>query len=430
MVNVTGVRFKSAGKVYYFDPVDFDVQPDMGVIVETARGLEYGTVTMPVTPVKDEDISRPLKKIVRIADEKDIRRHEENEQKKGRAMEICQENIRKHNLEMKLIDVEYTFDNNKIIFYFTADGRVDFRELVKDLAGIFRMRIELRQVGVRDEAKMLGGVGCCGRGLCCATWLSDFEPVSIKMAKTQNLSLNPTKISGVCGRLMCCLKYENEVYKELRQGLPELNEKVETPEGLGKVIESNVLGGKVRVRIYTGEKEENGADKLGSDIYTFTKDEVRRLDRRELAQNMPANKEKAGAPGGRKEKQKEGGQEGHKDGTGAGRENAGSRRSGSRRESGRKPDRRRNPNGESGDMQGGKRKAAPAGLEHGERQTQTEGGGREGQGGQARRRRRSRPRKRPHSEEQQKRPENMGAEGRSAAQKPASPEGGQQQSGD
>ncbi|NLD11594.1 MAG: stage 0 sporulation family protein, partial [Clostridiales bacterium] len=203
MVKVVGVRFKNTGKVYYFDPEDLDIKTGEGVIVETARGMEYGTVTLDITEIKDEDVTKPLKKIVRIADEKDIKRHEENENKKAKAMEICQEKIRKHNLEMKLIDVEYTFDNNKVIFYFTAEGRVDFRELVKDLAGVFKMRIELRQIGVRDEAKMLGGVGSCGKGLCCATWLSDFEPVSIKMAKNQNLSLKPTKISGVCGRLMC-----------------------------------------------------------------------------------------------------------------------------------------------------------------------------------------------------------------------------------
>lgn len=289
MVNVAGVRFKSSGKVYYFDPCDLDVQAGQGVIVETARGLEYGTVTMCVTPIREEDVTRPLKKIVRIAGEKDISRHEENEKKKSKAMKLCQEKILKHNLEMKLIDVEYTFDNNKIIFYFTADGRVDFRDLVKDLAGVFKMRIELRQIGVRDEAKMLGGVGSCGRGLCCATWLSDFQPVSIKMAKVQNLSLNPAKISGVCGRLMCCLKYENDVYAELRKDMPDLNERIETPQGLGKVIEADVLTGKVKVRIFTGEKEESGADKLSADIYTFYKEEVTRSDKKLKGKNAGGN---------------------------------------------------------------------------------------------------------------------------------------------
>ena len=289
MINVAGVRFKSAGKVYFFDPEELDVKVGQGVIVETARGMEYGTIAMPITPVREEDIMRPLKRIVRIADEKDIERHNENEKKKSRAMALCQQKIAKHGLEMKLIDVEYTFDNNKIVFYFTADGRVDFRELVKDLAGVFKMRIELRQIGVRDEAKMLGGVGSCGRGLCCATWLSDFEPVSIKMAKNQNLSLNPTKISGVCGRLMCCLKYENEIYQELRKGMPDVNEKIDTPEGFGKVIESDVLQGKVKVRLFTDELDDNGSYKLGTDIFTFKKDEITRQDKKE-------KKEKANKP--------------------------------------------------------------------------------------------------------------------------------------
>ena len=281
MINVAGVRFKSAGKVYFFDPAGLDVKIGQGVIVETARGMEYGTVAMAITPIREEDILHPLKKIVRIADEKDIERHNENEKKKSRAMAVCQQKIAKHGLEMKLIDVEYTFDNNKIVFYFTADGRVDFRELVKDLAGVFKMRIELRQIGVRDEAKMLGGVGSCGRGLCCATWLSDFEPVSIKMAKNQNLSLNPTKISGVCGRLMCCLKYENEIYQELRKGMPDVGEKIDTPEGFGKVIESDVLQGKVKVRLFTDEMDDNGTYKLGTDIFTFKKAEITRQDKKE-----------------------------------------------------------------------------------------------------------------------------------------------------
>ena len=279
MINVAGVRFKNTGKVYYFDPGELDIKQGEGVIVETARGMEYGTVTMEVTEIKDEDVTKPLKKIIRVANESDIKKHDENEQKKEKAISICQEKIKKHNLEMKLIDVEYTFDNNKIIFYFTADGRVDFRELVKDLASVFKMRIELRQVGVRDEAKMLGGVGSCGKGLCCATWLTDFEPVSIKMAKTQNLSLNPTKISGVCGRLMCCLKYENEIYQELRKGLPDVNDRVKTDDGIGKVIDTDILQGKVKVRLYSGEKDENGEEKLSSDIVTYKKDDVTRLEK-------------------------------------------------------------------------------------------------------------------------------------------------------
>ena len=277
MVKVAGVRFKSAGKVYFFDPGEFNVEINDPVIVETARGLEFGTVTMGITDIKEGDVVQPLKKIVRMATDEDIRRHNENEKKKAKAMAQCQEKVDKHGLEMKLIDVEYTFDNNKIIFYFTADGRVDFRELVKDLASVFKMRIELRQIGVRDEAKMLGGIGSCGRSLCCNSWLADFEPVSIKMAKVQNLSLNPTKISGICGRLMCCLKYENDLYTELRKGLPDNGEKVKTKDGMGKVVDSNILESKVRVRLYTGEKDDNGEEKLGTEIFTYGKEEVRRL---------------------------------------------------------------------------------------------------------------------------------------------------------
>ena len=277
MIKVAGVRFKNAGKVYYFDPDQLEVKLHDNVIVETARGLEFGTVTMEVTEVRDEDVVQPLKKIIRIAGAEDIKHHEENEKKKARALKLCQEKINKHGLEMKLIDVEYTFDNNKIIFYFTADGRVDFRELVKDLASVFKMRIELRQIGVRDEAKMMGGIGSCGKSLCCSTWLSDFEPVSIKMAKVQNLSLNPNKISGICGRLMCCLKYDNEVYMELRKGLPDNGEKVRTKDGMGKVVETNILGSKVKVRLYTGEKDDDGEEKLGTEIYTYKKEEIKRL---------------------------------------------------------------------------------------------------------------------------------------------------------
>ena len=281
MVTVIGVRFKTAGKVYYFDPGSYDLNIGDNVIVETARGTEFGEVSMANTEVEDSEIVAPLKPIIRIATKQDIIKHEENEKKKARAMELCQEKIDNRGLEMKLIDVEYTFDNSKVIFYFTADGRVDFRELVKDLAGVSKMRIELRQIGVRDEAKMLGGVGSCGRGLCCATWLSDFEPVSIKMAKNQNLSLNPTKISGVCGRLMCCLKYENEIYQELRKGMPDVGEKIDTPEGFGKVIESDVLQGKVKVRLFTDEMDDNGTYKLGTDIFTFKKAEITRQDKKE-----------------------------------------------------------------------------------------------------------------------------------------------------
>lgn len=288
MVDVAGVRFKNIGKIYYFDPGDFELKPGCGVIVETARGMEFGTVTMGRTAVNDSDVKKPLKKIIRIANENDVKRHTDNENKKSEAIRRCQEKIKEHGLDMKLIDVQYTFDSNKVIFYFTAEGRVDFRELVKDLASLFKMRIELRQIGVRDEARMLGGVGSCGKGLCCASWLSDFQPVSIKMAKVQNLSLTPTKISGVCGRLMCCLKYENDVYVELRKDVPEINEKVETREGVGKVVEADILQGRIKVRLYTGEFDENGLEKLGYELLTFSKDDVKRLEKKDRAKREKA----------------------------------------------------------------------------------------------------------------------------------------------
>lgn len=285
MVRVAGVRFKSAGKVYYFDPDEFEVEVNDQVIVETARGLEFGTITLGITEVKEETVVQPLKKIVRFATEEDKKRHQENEEKRSKALQLCQEKIDNHKLDMKLIDVEYTFDSRKIIFYFTADGRVDFRELVKDLASVFKMRIELRQIGVRDEAKMLSGIGPCGKKLCCSSWLSDFQPVSIKMAKVQNLSLNPTKISGICGRLMCCLKYENDVYLELRKGLPDNGEKVKTVDGMGKVVDTNILESKVRVRLYTGEKDDDGEEKLSADIVTYKKSEIKRIGKRKHNDN-------------------------------------------------------------------------------------------------------------------------------------------------
>lgn len=281
MVKVTGVRFKAAGKVYYFDPEGFELRPGDNVIVETARGMEFGKVAMETTEVCEHQIVAPLKKIVRIADEKDCKMHKENQKKKEKAMQLCQEKIERRGLGMKLVDVEYTFDNSKVIFYFTADGRVDFRELVKDLAAVFRMRIELRQIGVRDEAKMMGGIGSCGRALCCHSWLADFEPVSIKMAKAQGLSLNPAKISGICGRLMCCLKYENDIYTQLRRGMPDAGEKIKTPDGMGRVVDSNLLEGKVRARLIM-EKDKNSeeGEKLTPDIYTYKKEEIKRIERR------------------------------------------------------------------------------------------------------------------------------------------------------
>lgn len=281
MVKVAGVRFKRAGKVYFFDPHELQVGKDTPVIVETARGMEFGIVTSDIKEVREDEIVSPLKKIVRIADENDTIQHQENVRKKQRALQLCQEKVDKHHLVMKLIDVEYTFDNSKIIFYFTADGRVDFRELVKDLAGVFKMRIELRQIGVRDEAKMVGGIGTCGRGLCCHTWLPEFEPVSIKMAKVQNLSLNPTKISGICGRLMCCLKYENDIYHELRKGMPEVDERVKTSDGIGIVVESNILESKVKVRLVLEEKNQDKPEKLSTDFYTYPKQQITRFDAKE-----------------------------------------------------------------------------------------------------------------------------------------------------
>ena len=241
MYKVVGVRFKKAGKIYYFDPLDYHLNLDDYVIVETARGIEYGKVAISVQEVGENDVVLPLKKIIRPAESGDLEKVEENNEEAYKAFNVGVGKIVEHKLEMKLVDVEYTFDRNKIIFYFTAEGRVDFRNLVKDLASIFRTRIELRQIGVRDEAKMLGGIGPCGRMLCCSTFLGDFEPVSIKMAKDQNLSLNPSKISGLCGRLMCCLKYENDEYEEAKKLMPDIGARIDTPEGPGKVVGLNLL---------------------------------------------------------------------------------------------------------------------------------------------------------------------------------------------
>ncbi len=249
MVTVVGVRFKKAGKIYYFDPNNIEIKKNDSVIVETARGIEFGQVVVGPKEVLEEDIISPLKSVIRVSTEEDENIHKENKEKEEYALEVCTDKIKKHNLDMNLVEVEYTFDNNKVIFYFTADGRVDFRELVKDLASVFKTRIELRQIGVRDEAKMLGGIGPCGRSLCCSTWLGDFEPVSIKMAKDQSLSLNPAKISGICGRLFCCLKYEHDLYAEILQKLPNVGSKVLTPDGKGVVVETNVISELVKVRI-------------------------------------------------------------------------------------------------------------------------------------------------------------------------------------
>ena len=249
MAEVIGVRFKNVGKVYYFDPDGSTLKKGDMVIVETARGIECGEVAMENREVSDDSIVQPLKKLIRSADEDDMKRMAENRVKEKSAFDVCLKKIAAHKLDMKLVDVEYTFDNSKILFYFTADGRVDFRELVKDLASVFRTRIELRQIGVRDEAKMLGGLGICGREFCCSTFLAGFQPVSIKMAKEQNLSLNPVKISGTCGRLMCCLKYEQEAYLDLLRTTPKVNAIVMTPEGRGVVIDQNLLTGVLQIRL-------------------------------------------------------------------------------------------------------------------------------------------------------------------------------------
>ncbi|MBU7594110.1 PSP1 domain-containing protein [Metabacillus halosaccharovorans] len=254
MYNVVGVRFKKAGKIYYFDPNGLQIEDDDFVIVETVRGVEYGKVVLNNKKVEENDVVLPLKKVIRLADEKDRLMVQENQEAAAEAYHVCQKKVSEHGLDMKLVDVEYTFDRNKVIFYFTADGRVDFRELVKDLAAIFKTRIELRQIGVRDEAKMLGGIGPCGRMLCCSTFLGDFEPVSIKMAKDQNLSLNPTKISGLCGRLMCCLKYENDEYESAKEQLPDLGEMIGTPSGLGKVVGLNILEKILQVNLVEQER--------------------------------------------------------------------------------------------------------------------------------------------------------------------------------
>lgn len=249
MIKVIGVRFRQSGKVYYFDPFGQDVKRGDGVIVETAKGVEFGEVTMEPTEVEDSAIVAPLRPIIRVANENDRQSLAQNMNKEKDAARVAEQKIAEHKLDMKLVGVEYAFNGSKITFYFTADGRVDFRELVKDLAGVFKTRIELRQIGVRDEAKLLGGIGSCGRVVCCKAFLSDFHPVSIKMAKEQNLSLSPTKISGLCGRLMCCLKYEQDCYEDARKRMPRIGREVTTPDGSGTVMENNLLRERVKVKV-------------------------------------------------------------------------------------------------------------------------------------------------------------------------------------
>ena len=256
MIKVIGVRFKKAGKIYYFDPAGLDIEKGNFVVVETARGIEFGECVIGLKEINENDVIAPLKSVLRVATDNDIEKHNQNKEKEKDAFSICLKKIVEHKLTMKLIDVEYTFDNNKVIFYFTADGRVDFRELVKDLATIFKTRIELRQIGVRDEAKMLGGLGPCGRPMCCSTFLGDFASVSIKMAKEQNLSLNPTKISGICGRLMCCLNYEQSTYEDIRKRIPKVGSIVKTEDGTGVVVSNNIIKESVKVKLRCKKTEE------------------------------------------------------------------------------------------------------------------------------------------------------------------------------
>ncbi len=284
MIKVTGVRFRSAGKIYYFDPSGFDINKGDNVIVETANGAEYGTVVMGIREVEDDKIVAPLKPILRMATKKDQEIVERNKEREKEAFAICQEKIKKHNLEMKLVDVEYAFDNNKILFYFTADGRVDFRELVKDLAAVFKTRIELRQIGVRDETKILGSIGICGRSLCCHSWMPEFVPVSIKMAKEQSLSLNPTKISGTCGRLMCCLKNEQETYEYLNSKLPGMGDYVTTEDGTkGEVVSLNVLRQTVKILV--------NVDKDEKEIQEYPVDQLKFRPRKKKGKGGDKNKE-------------------------------------------------------------------------------------------------------------------------------------------
>lgn len=283
MTKVVGVRFRNAGKIYYFGPAGFALKTGMHVIVETARGVEIGTVIFDPKEVENDKVVQPLKSIIRIATEADERQSKKNREKEKEAFQICLDKIAKHKLDMKLVDAEYTFDNNKLLFYFTADGRIDFRELVKDLAAIFRTRIELRQIGVRDETKILGGIGICGRGLCCHTYLSDFVPVSIKMAKEQNLSLNPTKISGVCGRLMCCLKNEQETYEYLNSRLPNIGDSVTTPEGYKGIVQSvNVLRQMVKVVVELNDEKEAREYKSNELNFRFKKKKDVKISKTEM----------------------------------------------------------------------------------------------------------------------------------------------------
>lgn len=281
MTKVIGVRFRSAGKIYYFSPGKYEIKKGDHVIVETARGVEYGTVVSDPQEIEDEKVIKPLKAVLRTASSKDDEQAKSNREKEKEAFKVCLEKIKKHNLEMKLIDAEYTFDNNKILFYFTADGRIDFRELVKDLAAVFKTRIELRQIGVRDETKIIGGYGICGRPLCCHSYLSDFVPVSIKMAKEQSLSLNPTKISGVCGRLMCCLKNEEEVYEELNRKMPGIGDFCVAKDGLsGEVSSVNILRQTIKILVNVDDEKE---------VHEYKLEEIESIKKKQKKKNNKKN---------------------------------------------------------------------------------------------------------------------------------------------
>lgn len=292
MTKIVGIRFRTAGKIYYFDPADFDLDMAMHVIVETARGIEMGTVLIPPKEVDDDQVVSPLKPVIRVATDEDEKTVERNKEKEKEAFAICKEKIIKHGLEMKLVDAEYTFDGNKLLFYFTADGRIDFRELVKDLAAVFRTRIELRQIGVRDETKMMGGIGICGRPLCCHSYMADFVPVSIKMAKEQNLSLNPTKISGVCGRLMCCLTNEEETYEMLNSQLPSVGDAVTTKDGLTGVVHSlSVLRRLVKVIVNLENDEKEIREYMADELKFKPRRKKQKVTKEEMKQLAELEKE-------------------------------------------------------------------------------------------------------------------------------------------
>lgn len=349
MTRVIGVRFRTAGKIYFFDPMQYEIKRGDHVIVETARGIEFGTVVSGITEVEDEKVVQPLKPVLRLATERDLEQEANNKVKEKEAFKVCLEKIRAHGLEMKLIDAEYTFDNNKVLFYFTADGRIDFRELVKDLAGVFKTRIELRQVGVRDETKIVGGIGICGRSLCCHSYLSDFIPVSIKMAKEQNLSLNPTKISGVCGRLMCCLKNEEETYEDLNRRLPGIGDYVTTEDGMRGVVQSvNVLRQLVKVVVEEGDEKEIKEYPVEELHFRrkHSKKERMALSKEELEELERLEKEE------RQEKQEAAGQQeaARQEGKGRGRQNGEQRRDGGARGGQENERRRENRSRQDGDQ--------------------------------------------------------------------------------